>query len=306
MLRFFIGFFLICNVTFGQVKEIVYSDPKDTTANFYISFKPTVEIKGILLLLTSFGESPQIAINESDIYKIATANGLITVFASLQYGTNSFFVDSLSQTELDNLIQKLFLKYSLKNNKFYLGGFSLGGAGVVKYAESAYSSNKLIKPDAVFAIDPPLDFERMYNSAINEFRNSNSQIAKDEAEYFISRLNYEFQSVPSKNLKSYHDISPYSYSDTTNNNIKNLIACPIMLLCEPDINWQIENRNRNLYDLNAIDCSAAINYLKTRGNSDASLIITSNKGYRKLSGKRNPHSWSIGDSKEIVNWLLKY
>jgi hypothetical protein len=290
----------------GQIKEIVYNNPKDSTTNYYYTFKANGQVKGLLLLLTSFGENLQTASNETDIQKVATDKGLITVFASLQYGTQTFFVDSLSQNTLDNLIVDLQKRYGLTDKPFYLGGFSLGGSGVVKYAERAYTSKTLIRPKAIFAIDPPLDLERMYLSLEQTVKQSKVEVAKMEAEYFIKRLEYEFQGNPHQYNSRYHNISPYSYTDTLQKNIKPLINCPIMLISEPDIIWQMEERNRSLYDLNTLDCSSVINSLKLLGNKNATLVITTGKGYRKLTGKRNPHSWSIANAEQTVNWLLQY
>ncbi len=298
--------FLFSVCCLGQTKEVVYNNPKDSTTNYYFAFKPNGQPKGLLLLLTSFGENLQIASNETDIQKVAADKGLITVFASLQHGTQTFFVDSLSQYTLDKLIADIQKKYAVKEKPFYLGGFSLGGAGVVKYAERAYSSISLTKPKAIFAIDPPLDFERMYLSLEQTVRQSKVEIAKREADYFIKRLQYEFRSTPQYDKKPFQIISPYSYSDTLQTNIKTLTNCPILLISEPDIIWQMEERNRSLYDLNTLDCSLVINSLRLLGNKNASLVLTSGKGYRKLTGKRNPHSWSIADTEQTLYWLLQY
>jgi hypothetical protein len=302
---FLISLLLTLNC-FGQKREIIYKDSKDTITNYYITYFPKESAKGLLILLPSFMETPEQASNETDIYKVATDKGLITVFVSLQYGYNTFYIDSLSQFTLDTLITKLQKRYLITDKPFYLGGFSLGGSGVVKYAERAYSSNNIVRPKAIFAIDPPLDFERFYISSEQEIRFSKSETTTSEAAYFIKRLQYEFDNSPQINKLPYHIISPYSYSDTMQINIRKLISCPIRLISEPDILWQMTNRNRSLYDLNIIDCSSAINSLTVLGNKNAGLIITTNKGYRKFSGKRNPHSWSIADSNETVNWLLEF
>jgi hypothetical protein len=290
--------------TFAQTKELVYLNPQDSSSNYYLAFKPADQPKGLLLLLTSFGEIPQIAANETDIQIAATKAGLLSVFASLQYGTQSFFIDSLSQSTLKEFILEIQHQYKLSDKPFYLGGFSLGGSGAVKYAESAYSQTGLPKPKAIFAIDPPLDFERMYYSLEYAIRNSHVEIAKREADYFIKRLQYEFQSIPQQNNKAYQRLSPYSFSDTTQSAIQHLKNCPILLVSEPDIIWQMEERNRSLYDLNTLDCSLAINTLRQLGNKQAKLVLTSGKGFRKLSGKRNPHSWSIINGEETIQWLL--
>lgn len=296
--------FLTTVCVFGQTKEIVYLNPKDSLTNYFIAFKPQGQPKGLLLLLTSFGETPQIASNETDIQTIANKEGLLTIFASLHFGTQTFFIDSSSQANLDQLIPNLQKRYKLTDKPFFLGGFSLGGSGVVKYAERAYSRSDIPRPKAIFAVDPPLDFERMYYSLEYAVRHSNVEISKREADYFIKRLQYEFQSTPQFDNKPFQAISPYSFSDTSQTNIKTLVSCPIMLISEPDIIWQMEERNRSMYDLNTLDCSLAINSLRLLGNNKAQLVLTTGKGYRKLTGKRNPHSWSILDTEQTIKWLI--
>lgn len=231
---FFVLFFLTLHL-FAQQTDIIYSNPKDTNTNYYIAYKPSITPTGLLLLLTSFGETPQNAAKETTIQTVAAKNGLVTVFASLQYGTQTFFIDSLSQLHLDELIPTLQKKYNLANKPFYLGGFSLGGSGVIKYAERAYDAKTLIKPKAIFAIDAPIDFEKMYYSLEYASKHSTVNIAKMEADYFIKRLQYEFQSTPYIDKTPFHIISPYSFSDTNQTNIQALKDCPILLISEPDI-----------------------------------------------------------------------
>lgn len=255
-------------------------------------------------MLPGFGETPEMAAKETTIQDKANKLGLITVFASLQYGSGSFYIDTLSQGKLDTLILNLQSKYQLKGKPLYIGGFSLGGSGAVKYAERAYSSKVLSKPRAIFAIDPPLDFERFYRSSEYQIRISKSKIGTEESRYFLERLRYEYQGNPVENPKAYHQISPYSYSDTLQTAIKPLLNCPVMLFSEPDMAWQMKERNRSLYELNTMDCSALINTLNSWGNKNAQLMLTSDKGYRKLTGKKNPHSWSIAEADLVVNWLI--
>ncbi|MFY7733407.1 MAG: hypothetical protein ACOVSR_07960 [Bacteroidia bacterium] len=302
---FFSAFFLTLNLL-AQKSEVVYNNPKDTNTNYFIAYKPSIEPTGLLLLLTSFGETPKNAANETTIQTVAAKNGLITVFASLQYGTQTFFIDSLSQFNLDALIPTIQKKYNLTDKPLYLGGFSLGGSGIIKYAERAYSSKTLVKPKAIFAIDAPIDFEKMYYSLEYAAKYSTVNIAKMEADYFIKRLQYEFQSTPYIDKTPFHIISPYSFSDTIQTNIQPLKDCPILLISEPDIIWQMEERNRSMYDLNTLDASMVINALRLMGNKKAKLVLTNNKGYRKLTGRKNPHSWSIADAEETVSWLINF
>ncbi len=81
---------------------------------------------------------------------------------------------------------------------------------------------------------------------------------------------------------------------------------PFTIYCEPDFNWAINEKHWNAYDLNVVDNVSFINELKKNGNQSAQLILTQNKGVRKLLNMKHPHSWSIADANEIIKWLMKY
>ncbi|MDX6747060.1 hypothetical protein SHK09_09685 [Polaribacter sp. PL03] len=40
------------------------------------------------------------------------------------------------------------------------------------------------------------------------------------------------------------------------------------------------------------------------GGDNIKLINTKNRGYR-ANGERHPHSWSIVDEKDLINWILE-
>jgi hypothetical protein len=56
--------------------------------------------------------------------------------------------------------------------------------------------------------------------------------------------------------------------------------------------------------MNAFDFAALTNELKRMGNTNMTLIVTDNKGYRRPDNEKHPHSWSIAEPKELVRWLL--
>jgi len=121
----------------------------------------------------------------------------------------------------------------------------------------------------------------------------------------IDRLEKETGGSPKTNLTEYYNISPYSFSDTTQSAIKKLIKMPLRIYTEPDINWWLKERGADFTSMNATECSAMINELNRLGNQYAELITTQNKGYRKPDNRRHPHSWSIVENDELIKWLLK-
>ena len=54
-------------------------------------------------------------------------------------------------------------------------------------------------------------------------------------------------------------------------------------------------------DLNITDGAAMINWLRSMGNKRAELIVALGTGYKH--NVRAPHSWSIIDGKELVQWM---
>jgi len=120
----------------------------------------------------------------------------------------------------------------------------------------------------------------------------------------ISATTCAISGTPTTNLIDYYNISPYSFSDTTQSAVKKLTKIPLRIYTEPDINWWLKERGEDFTSMNATECSAMINELNRLGNQNAELITTQNKGYRKPDNRRHPHSWNIVDHEELIQWLL--
>ena len=282
--------------------EKVFLEKANTTKNYYSIIYPSkLPWKGYLFLIPGFGETAEKVLQQTDLPNKLAENGILTIIPTFQDGVLSFGVDSLSQQTFKRILKDITSKHKLTDLKFYVGGFSIGGSCAIKYAE-----NPTIKPTAVFAIDPPLDFERFYNSAKRDIRLSKENEANPENMYMIERLGKETGGNPTTNLAAYYKLSPYSFSDTTQNAIKKLTNIPLRIYTEPDFDWWLKERNADFTNMNASECSAMINELNRLGNEKAKLITTQNKGFRKPDNNRHPHSWSIVDNDELIVWLLNH
>lgn len=289
----------------GQKIEKVYLNKKDSTVSCYTVIHPTkLPVNGFICLLPSFNETAEKVLRQSDLPKVSARNGFLTFIPTLATGTLSFGIDSISQQSLRDIIDDVTSRYELTGKQFFIGGFSIGGSCAIKYAESAMIDNIPIKPTAVFAIDPPLDFERFYNSSLRDVRLSVQARPSQENVYMIDRIEKEMGGTPQTSLSNYHKLSPYSFSDTTQTAIRILRTTPIRIYSEPDVNWWVTNRGADFSSMNVLDASAMINELQRLGNKNAVLVTTHNKGYRKPGNQRHPHSWSIVDNDELVKWLL--
>ena len=290
---------------FSQKLETVYLNSNDSSANMYIAVIPDkIPVKAFMFLLDGFGASPEDVLIQTALPKYAAQQGILTILPILKTGSTYFGVDSLSQASLKYQIETVITKYHLEGKDFYIGGFSIGGSCVIKYAELAVKNNYTIKPKAVFAVDPPLDWERFYNSAKRVVRLSDPTQVNGEVTYMIDRIEKEMKGTPQTALENFYNISPYSFSDTTQRAIKNLVKTPIMIIAEPDIQWWLTNRGYDFSYINITDHAAMINELQRLGNNNAVLITTIDKGYRKPDNRRHPHSWSIADPAQLTNWLL--
>lgn len=281
--------------------EKVFLDKTDITKNCYtMVYPPKLPWKGYVFLIPGFGESAENILQQTNLPNELAKSGFLTVIPTFQDGVLSFGVDNLSQESFVKILKDVTSKHKLIDQNFYVGGFSIGGSAAIKYAE-----NPSIKPKAVFAIDPPLDFERFYYSAKRDIRLSKNGETNQENIYMIERLEKEIGGNPSTNLQEYYNLSPYSFSDINQNSIKKLLNTPIRIYTEPDVNWWLKERGADLTSMNATECSAMINELNKLGNQNATLITTQNKGFRKPDNKRHPHSWSIADNDELIKWLLQ-
>jgi len=292
-------------ISFCQKIEIVYLDKKDSTKNMYIAVVPQYgQISSFMFLLDGFGNhSPQDILVQTNLPRYAAEQNILTIIPILKTGALYFGSDTASQRSLKEMIELAFEKYKLQGKDFYIGGFSIGGTCVVKYAELAVQNNYPVKPTAVFAVDPPLDWERFYYAAKRVVRLSSPGKINEEVTYMIKRIRKEMGGTPETALETFYNNSPYSFSDTTQRAIKTLSKTPIMIISEPDIQWWLKQRGYDYSYINITDQAAMINELQKLGNDKAVLITTLDKGYRKPGNERHPHSWSIADPEQTIKWL---
>ncbi len=294
-------------LSYGQKMETVYLNAQDSTTNMFVAvFPESGQIKSLLILLDGFGNSPKDVLFQTDIPKYASQKGMLTIIPLLKTGPSYFGSDVDSQQSLKEIIEIVVTKYQLNGRDLFIGGFSIGGTCAVKYAELSIQENYTIKPKAVFAIDPPLDWERYYEAAKRVVRLSNPEKVNGEVFYMIERIEKEMSGTPESSLENYYANSPYSFSDISQKAVKNLINTPIMIISEPDIQWWLKERNYDYSYNNIMDHAAMVNELQRLGNKNVVLVTTTEKGYRKPNNMRHPHSWSIADPEQLITWLRSH
>lgn len=276
---------------------------KDSTTLFYEKIVPKNKPIGVLVILPGSGELLEDVRKQISLHTLAVQQNLLVIFPSINWGTNKHIPE---HQFLDTIFKQVVTQYKVPKDRFVIGGFSGGGMLALTYAEKAnkYADSTFIKPKAIFGVDPPLDYAHLWKHCENDIERNISEAAVMESKWIIDMYTKEFGGSPEKYKNNYVKYSIFSYSEKDGGNAKYLKTTPILLYTEPDVIWQMQNRQRDYYDLNCVDIAAMINLLQIQGNKDAKLVITNNKG-RRLDGRRHPHSWSIMDSHECISWILE-
>jgi hypothetical protein len=192
---------------------------------------------------------------------------------------------------------------------------SLAGTRAMKFGIWCLQgkSQRGIRPKAIAVCDAPLDFVRFWRQLDRSKRLRQNEISANEAAWVTAVLERNLGGTPADNISAYYDYSPYCYEQelegisangyAAGSNASFLAKTAIRAYTEPDVTWWMENRGNDYYSLNTIDAASLVNYLRLLGNEHAELMLTQNKGYHP-DGSRHPHSWSIADNGELVEWLL--
>jgi hypothetical protein len=279
----------------------LYVNDGDSKALFYYALVPMNQIRGVLIILPSTWERAEDAFNNNKkLASFAYDSGIMTVVPSINFNLcmNETAIGFLNATFTDVLE-----KYNAPMNKVVIGGFSLGGMNAIRYTEAAYqdSSKTRVKPVAVYGVDPPLDFVSLYYTFSRTVKKNMSEAAVGEAGSYLERMETQFGGNPEKYPEKY---AYYSMNQPEGGNAQYLRTIPIRIYSDPDIDWHLKNRNVDLYDMNALNQTAIINYLQQMGNDRAEFINALRKGYRP-NGMRHPHSWSIVEPVDCINWIIK-
>lgn len=259
------------------------------------------DINGLIV----FTHARRDTINSDTIINYALQNKLGILYATTD-NRLEFFFDKNKMLEIESYINKVIAKNKIPKENLLYCGMSLEGTRAMRLAMFADSpdSKYNLKPKAIVLCDSPLDMIRFHKEMVKAKELNFNPIAANEGTWVSGYLEANLGGTPEENMQAYINYSPYCYSDEKIKNYLTFKDIAIRAYTEPDVNWWIDTRRKDYYSMNSIDLAALINELKIAGNKNAELIITENKGYLP-DGTRHPHSWSIVDEKEMVDWFLK-
>lgn len=264
------------------------------TFSYYV-MKPQREIKGMLLLMPGWGESLQSVFKKTSLPRLLAEKGYLTILPELR---PTLYADDYTIAELTQLIKVETVKYNLTEPDVVLGGLSAGGAVAIGFAEHLLAYDSIVKIKGVFAIDPPLDLERMYASAENKIKYSCGGLIRKEGYFIKSYLENALGGSPESKPEQYLRFSSYSVRAKENTNAKWLKNIHIRLYANPDLAFVRKTycEELQLEDINAYDLEGLKKFFLQSGSNKCQYITKEGKGF---------HSWNIVDAADCANWIVR-
>ena len=279
----------------AQLPKGLWKSDSTQKENFnYIVAAPTPnQTKGVVVLLSGLFDPPLSIFFESDLPLTLNKLNYSIIVPVLSQKGDRFDLSDKSLDQLDKLITQYIQTSNLRQEvPIILGGFSIGGTRVLKACTSKDNPLGRLNISHVFAIDPPMDLNRLLTSEVKYGQN-----------FLKGVLEKEMGNVDTEKL-AYLSILDINNTDSIRPPSVNGIK--IRIYNEPAIEWQMQNRKRDLLDLNLLDQSVYVNHIKRKyPDIDIQLIISKIEGIRKQTGERNPHSWNIVDTDEFIDWISK-
>jgi hypothetical protein len=296
---FFLIFFL-SSLSAQQPQKIVFNS-KDTVYGYYTVTAPQSKKCDLLLvLLDGYGGDATRFLAETAIDDTAYHNNILTL--CIPTGLR-LYADTAIVDVLNNAIRTTLALYNIPHTKLVMGGFSSGGTIVLRYAELCSASPALYPavPKMIFTGDSPVDLAGLYRSSKKQLDNNFAGWWLEEARMIIDKLYKKF-GAPEANKKRWQVINPFNSADSTAGNEQYLRGIAYRTYHDVDVDWQLQNRGRSLYHINALDASELISRLQLRGHKNAHFIQSKIPG-RRSNGQRHPHSWNIIDANELLQWI---
>lgn len=255
--------------------------------------------KGLIV----FFNSDRDTINK--IFHHALPHGIAVAYVTTGNRFEFFFEEERMQ-QIEDYIQQIISQYNIPKQNLLFCGMSLAGTRALKQAIFAKQdkSRYQLAPRAIAACDSPIDFIRFWQALERAKQLNHSPIAVNEATWVTAYMEKNLGGTPKDQTAAYLAFSPFSFSNLQTGNEERLKNIAVRAYTEPDVQWWMKNRGKSYYGMNAIDAAALINALQLLGNKEAELVLTDDKGYRP-DGTRHPHSWSIVDEKELVEWFVQ-
>jgi len=294
------AFFLLPGTLFAQSIEKQVFNPANA-GDYYLAVRPQGPIRGVLVLFNVFQPAEAMP-PETRLHNVAYANGLLTVYASLQ---RSLSADSPTVSRINSILKDVAATFSADTSRFVLGGYGFSGNIVLHYTELTYTHPGLypVTPKAVFTVASFVDLLDLCRWCQREIKKDYNGGIPGDAKFILGYL-----TQPENNLRAASSrlkrLTPFDREADTTGNEKYLAGLPVRLYYDGELTWELNEQHHSVYDTGLGDGSELVSRLLGAGNKDAELMLSKQPGYRS-NGLRNSNAFSIVDETDCIQWIFK-
>lgn len=253
--------------------------------------------KATLVLYPGAGSTAKQTKEEFDVLSAAAANQVSVLLMNFN---QHLWIDELQTKELAEQLEAVFNQYQLDKHNAYIGGMSIGGNIALTLSNYLHQNQSEIAPKGCFIIDSPIDLYALYQSSKKDLLHPDFDAQRRaEPQWIVNYFEEHF--TTESMLVSIQKVSPFT-SQNRHINVTALKQCKLRFYTEPDSLWWSENRQMDFEQTNAYTIQQFAQDLRTKNWKQFELIETNNKGYR-ANGLRHPHSWSIVDVPDLLDWI---
>ncbi|MCZ4409493.1 hypothetical protein O3Q51_11780 [Cryomorphaceae bacterium 1068] len=303
-----VGLLLITIVLFSSCKDHADKESINSklsnsasifSTDFYELHKSDNE-EAVLILYPGAGTTSVETKQEFDILKKAKAKNISVLLMNF---TNHLWIDKIERKALTEELEKAFTEHELKRDNIYIGGMSVGGTIALSLSDHLIGTSSTLSPKGVFIVDSPIDLYALYESAQKDLlRDDFSEERLAEPRFIIRYFEEEFGKMDSL-VSNIENVSPFIYK-LNRNSVSKLKETKLRFYTEPDSLWWRENRDTDFENTNSFVILQITDQLNSAGWEHVELVETKGKGYR-ANGDRHPHSWSIVDVDNLIDWILE-
>lgn len=287
------------NAGIEKIENTKKNEFKNIINDNYELSQPT-DTKAVLVLFGGYPERAKDIKQEFTIFESAMENGIAVVYMNYN---QKLWLEENEKIKLVEDLDNIFEENNLPKTKTYLGGFSSGGNVALLISDFLVFQKSEMTPKGVFVIDSPINLAGLYKSSVKNLERDFSELSLQESTWLLETLGKNLGN-PLNDITKYENYSIYTSQTENFDNIKNLKNVKIRFYSEPDTTWWKQNRMADFDQMNAFYIEQLSKLLKKSSFKQIEYIATENKGYR-ANGERNPHSWSIVDKKELIEWITK-
>jgi len=303
----YIGLLMLLIIAMSCKKEQSKNSYKEERIDYQEVIKEGYELsssgensKAVLVLFGGYPEAPQDVKEQFNILPIAKENQVAVLIMNYN---QKLYLEEREKKQLAERLLGILKEHKLPLDNLYIGGFSSGGNVSLLLGDFLARHAEIgINPKGVFIADSPIDLSALYFTSEKNIARNFSDVSVQESTWIINTLGEQLGN-PNIDISKYEDFAVYTYKTGSAKNLEALKDVELRFYTEPDTLWWKENRMADYKQMNAFYIKELAQNLKANNFKNVKYIPTENRGYR-ANGERHPHSWSIVDEKDLIQWVL--